>query len=113
MSTAIRSIRISPVILIFLLFAANLYLAIISWPDSNCLKYALFSIIYLSLDALFLFNVKFSELIVFIIISLILFLYPVIIDFKDLHPWSAGALSAINVTLLVICFVLLLLKIKD
>ena len=36
-----------------------------------------------------------------------------IIDFKNLHPSSSGLMSIINAIILIACFILLLLKIKD
>jgi hypothetical protein len=113
MNSKIKSIRIIPIVLLFLLFASNLYLGFITYPDASFVNYVIFSIIYLALGLLLTSNIKFSELIVFIATLVILIIYPVIIDFKNLHPSSSGLMSIINAIILIACFILLLLKIKD
>ena len=113
MSFKIRSIRIIPIILLFLLFVTNLYLGFITFPDASFVNYVIFSMIYLALGLLLTSKIKFSELIVFIATLAILFIYPMIIDFKNLHPSSSGFMSAINAIILIACFILLMLKIKD
>jgi hypothetical protein len=113
MKSKVRSIRIIPIVLLFILFVLNLYLGFITYPDVGFINYLIFSIIYLVLGLLLTSNIKFSDLIVFIATLAILFIYPVIIDFKHLHPSSSGIMSTINAIILIACFILVLLKIKD
>jgi hypothetical protein len=107
-----RSIRHIPVFLLLLLFVSNLYLGIITIPNPAFVKYIIFSAIYLTTGVLLISKIRFAELIGFLIPLAILFVYPIIIDFKDLHPWSSGVLGAFNAMVMICCFILVLLKIK-
>jgi hypothetical protein len=107
------SIRIIPIVLLLLLFVANLYLGLITKPDPGFFKYLIFSVVYLILSLLLIKKIRFAELIGLLFTLAIFFIYPVVLDFKHLHPWSSGVLSTFNGIVIIACFILLLLKIKD
>jgi hypothetical protein len=109
----ITSIRIIPTALLLLLFVSNLYLGLITNPDPSFIKYLMFSVIYLILGLLLISKMKFAELIGLLTTFLVFFIYPVILDFENLHPWSSGIMSTFNGIVIISCFILLLLKIKD
>jgi hypothetical protein len=106
------SIRIIPIILLFLLFVSNLYLGNIAYPSRSFINYIIFSVVYFALGLLFVSKIRFAELIVLIATIAIFFIYPAILDFKYLHPTSAGVLSILNAIVMISCFILLLLKVK-
>jgi hypothetical protein len=99
--------------LLLLLFVSNLFLGIITFPHVSYAYYLIFSIVYFALGLLMMSRMKFAELVGFLATLAIFFIYPLILDFKNLHPWSSGAMSAINAIVFVACFILLLLKIRD
>jgi phosphatidylserine synthase len=113
MGYKITSIRIIPIVLLLLLFVANLYLGLITNPDPSFIKYLMFSVIYLILGLLMISKIKFAELIGLLTALLIFFVYPAILDFKDLHPWSSGVMSTFNGLVIISCFILVLLRIRD
>ena len=108
-----RSIRIIPIILLLILFVSNVSLAIITNPDPSSIRYLIFGAVYLMLGLLLLSKFRFAEWLGLLIPLTILFIYPLLLDFKSLHPWSSGILSAINAIVMVCCFILLLLKVKN
>lgn len=113
MGNKINTIRIIPVFLLLLLFVSNLYLGITASPNTNLVKYLIFSVIYLILGLLLISKIKFADLIGLLITLLIFFIYPVIMDFKNLHSWTSGIMSTFNGIVTISCFIMLLLKIKD
>jgi hypothetical protein len=113
MGYKITSIRIIPAALLLLLFVSNLYLGLITNPDPGFIKYLMFSVIYLILGLLLISKIKFADLIGLLTTLLVFFIYPVISDFKNLHPWSSGILGTFNGIVMISCFISLLLKIKD
>ena len=113
MGNKINTIRIIPVVLLLLLFVSNLYLGLTTNPNPSFIKYLMFSVIYLILSLLLVSKMKFAELIGLLATLLIFFIYPVILDFKNLHPWSAGIMSTFNGIVTISCFIMLLLKIKE
>jgi len=106
-------LRIVPVALLSLLSLTNLYLGFISCPKAGFVNYLIFSLVYLIMGLLFIYKIPFAELIGFISTIVILFIYPVIINFNNLHPSSSGAMGSLNAILIISCGILLLLKIKD
>jgi len=108
-----RSIRLIPILLAFLLIGLNLYMGIITRSQSDFIKYLAFSGIYLILAIVLISKFSFSDLFGILIPLAILFVYPGIIDFKDLHPWSSGILAAINAIVMISCFFSVLIKIKS
>ena len=108
-----RSIRFIPIILVFLLFGINLYLGIITRPHPSFIKYLVFSAIYLMLGLVLISNIKFADMLGVLIHLAIFFIYPAILDFKNLHPWSSGIMAAINAIVLISCFYSVLIKIKS
>jgi hypothetical protein len=113
MDYKIKSIRFIPIVLLLPLFVINLYLGFITYPHKSFVNYLIFSIVYLVLGLLLMSRIRFAELIGLIITIAIFFIYPVILDFKNLHPSSSGILSIFNALVMISCFILLLLKIKD
>jgi hypothetical protein len=105
-----KAIRYIPAYLLLFLFVSNLYLGIITRPDRGSVVYLIIGVIYLSLGALMLSKFRFSELLGFIIPLAILFLYPVLVDFKSLHALSSGFLGAIDAIIVICCLILLLNK---
>jgi hypothetical protein len=113
MSLKVGVIRIIPIFLLLILFISNLYLGIIACPNAGYLNYFIFSLVYLVLGFIMISKIKFAELIGLIITIAIFFIYPAIMDFKNLNPWSSGILSAFNAIVIISCFLLMMLKIKD
>jgi hypothetical protein len=101
-----------PVGLLLLLFASNLYLGIIAYPNPGFFNYIIFSAVYIILGIILISKIKFAELIGTVIPFAIFFIYPVLLDFENLNPWSAGILSAFNAIVIISCFIMVLLKIK-
>jgi hypothetical protein len=113
MSLRVKSIRLIPILLIMLLAVSNLFLGYITYPGITYTIYLIFALIYLALGVLFISKFRFAEMIGLIITVIIFFIYPMLSDLKNLHPWSAGVLSAINGIIFISCFILLILKIKE
>jgi len=113
MSLKIGTTRLLPILIVLFLFISNLYLGIITYTYVSFTKYLIFSIVYLGLGFILISKIKFAELIGLIITLAILFVYPAVMDFKNLHPWSSGLLSAFNAIVIISCFFLLMLKVKD
>jgi hypothetical protein len=99
--------------LILLLFVSNLYLGFITYPNRSFFNYLIFSIVYFVLGLLFISKIRFAELIGLIFTIAIFFIYPAIVDLNNLHPSSAGVLSIFNAIVMISCFILLLLKVKN
>jgi hypothetical protein len=112
MGYKIRSIRFIPIVLLLILFVSNLYLGFITYPHVSYVSYLIFSAVYLALGFLLISKIRFAELIGLIITLAIFFIYPMMLDFKNLHPWSSGVLSTFNAIVIISCFILLLLKVK-
>jgi hypothetical protein len=108
-----RSIRFIPILLLFLLFGLNLYLGIITRSHPSFIKYLVFSATYLILGVLLISKIRFADLLGVLIPLAIFFIYPLILDFKDLHPWQSGILAAINAMVMISCFILVMIKIKS
>jgi hypothetical protein len=105
--SAIRSI---PTGLLLLTGALNLFLGIITRPDPSFGVYLIFSIVYFALGVLLISKIRFAELIGLIFTLAILFIYPLIVEFKNLDPWSSGIMGAIDAIVIICCLILLLLK---
>lgn len=104
------SIRYISAGLVFLLSIVNFYLGIIDANNSTFLKYIFFFIIYFALGIFLIRNNRFSGLAGFIIPFALLFIYPAIVDFNNLHPWSSGALAGMDALVIICCFILLMLR---
>jgi len=91
----------------------NLYLGIITRPDPGFVIYIVFGAVYFTLGELLISKMKSAELLGFIIPLAILFIYPLMVDFKNLHPSSSGFLGAINAVVVLSYLYLLLAKIKN
>jgi hypothetical protein len=108
-----KAIPYLPTSLLLFLCGLNLYLAIIAGPEHSFMMFMIFSVVYLTLGVLFIRKIKFAELVGFIFSFAIIFVYPSIVDFENLHPWSSGLLGAINAIVAIYCLYLLMIRIKD
>ena len=108
-----KAIYYLPTSLLLLLSVLNLYLGIITEPDSSFVIYIVFGVVYFILGVLLINKMRCADLLGFIIPLAIVFIYPLIVDFKNLHPWSSGFLGAINAAVVLCCLYLLLVKIKN
>ncbi len=108
-----KAIHYLPISLLLLLSVLNLYLGIITKPDPSFAIYIVFGVVYFTLGVLLISKMRGAELLGFIIPLAIVFIYPLIVDFKNLHPWSSGFLGAINALVVLCCLYLLLVKIKN
>lgn len=108
-----KAIHYLPASLLLLLSVLNLYLGIITRPDSGYVIYIVFGVVYFTLGVLLINKMRGADFLGFIIPLSIVFLYPLIVDFKNLHPWSSGFLGAINAVVVLCCLYLLLVKIKN
>jgi hypothetical protein len=104
------SFRYIPAGFLFLLFVLNLYLGIITNPDPGFLMYIVFGVVYFTLGLLLISKFRFSELLGFIMTFAILFIYPLMVDFKNLNVWSSGILGGIDAIVVICCLLMLLLK---
>jgi len=109
----VKAIHYLPTSLLVLLCVLNLYLGIITKPDPSFVMYMVFGVVYFTLGVLLISKLRCAELLGFIIPLTILFIYPIIVDFKNLHPWSSGFLGAINAVVVLCYLYLLLVKIKN
>ncbi len=108
----VKLIRAIPIVLLLLLFAANLQMALNIKPEVQYLDFLGFGIIYFVLAILLIARIRFGVVLGLIVPVIILFVYPIIADFKFLHPWSAGVLSAINGLVILGCFIQILLPVE-
>ena len=108
-----KAIHYLPVGLLLLLCILNLYLGIITKPDPSFVMYIVFGVVYFTLGVLLISKMRGSEILGFIIPLAIVFIYPLIVDFKNLHPWSSGFLGATNALVVLFYLYLLLAKIKN
>jgi hypothetical protein len=108
-----KAIHYLPTCLLLILFVLNLYLGIITRPDPGFVMYIVFSFIYFMLGVLLISKMRYAELLGFIIPLAILFIYPLMVHFKNLHPWSSGILGAINAIVIICCLILLMIRIKN
>jgi hypothetical protein len=105
-----KSIPLIPTGLLFLLCVLNFYLGIISWPDPHLIMFLVFGIVYLTLDILVIRKMRTATWLGFIIPLAILFIYPLLVDFKQLNPVSAGFLGATNGLVTLYFLYMLLMK---
>ena len=108
-----KAIPFLPTGLLLLLCSLNLYLGILARPDSSFMMFMVFSVVYLTLGVLFIRKIRFAELLGFIISFAIIFIYPLLVDFQNMHPWSSGIMGAINGIVVIYCLYLLMIKIKS
>jgi len=108
-----KAIHYLPTSFLLLLCVLNLYLGIITRPDPSFVTYIVFGLVYFTLGVLLISKMRCAEFLGFIIPLAIVFIYPLIVDFKNLHPWSSGMLGAINALVVLCCLYLLLVKIKN
>lgn len=108
-----KTIHYLPISLLLLLSGLNLYLGIITNPDPGFVIYLVFGVVYITLGVLLITKMRCADLLGFIIPLAIVFIYPLIVDFKNLHPWSSGFLGAINAVVVLCCLYLLLVKVKN
>ena len=75
--------------------------------------FMVFGIVYFTLGVLLISKMRFAELLGFIVPLAILFIYPLVVDFKNLRPWSSGFLGAIDAIVVISCLILFMMKIKN
>jgi len=105
-----NAIRCIPTSLLLLLCILNLYLGVIARPDSGFVMYMVFGGVYLILVVLMVSKLRLASLLGFLIPLVLLFIYPSLVDFKNLNPWSSGIMGAIDAIIVICCLILLLLK---
>jgi hypothetical protein len=105
-----KTIAYIPTGLLLLLGLLNFYLGIITRPDPGFVMYMVFGIVYLALDVLVNSKIRVASWLGFIIPLAVLFIYPVLVDFKHLNPWSSGFLGALDGLVVIYFLYVLLLK---
>jgi hypothetical protein len=105
-----KAIRYFPAGLLLLLCVLNIYLGIITKPDPSFAMYIVFGVVYFTLGVLLISKFRFSELLGFIITLAIVFIYPLVVEFKNLNPWSSGIMGAIDAIVVIFCLILLMMK---
>jgi len=96
--------------LLLLLCVLNLYLGIITKPNPGFVMYIVFGVVYFTLIVLLISKIRFALWLGMIIPLALLFIYPLMVDFKNLNPLSYGIMGAIDAIVLICCFILVLLK---
>ena len=96
--------------LLLLLCVLNLYLGIITKPNPGFVMYIVFGVVYFTLIVLLISKIRLALWLGMIIPLALLFIYPVMVDFKNLNPLSYGIMGAIDAIVLICCFILVLLK---
>jgi hypothetical protein len=105
-----KAIPYLPTGLLLLLCVLNLYLGIITRPDPSFVMYIVFGIGYLALDVLVICKIRLASWLGFIIPLAVLFIYPLMVGFKHLNPWSSGFMGAMNALVVIYFLYLLLMK---
>lgn len=105
-----NAIRYIPASLLLLLCVLNFYLGIIAMSDPGFVIYMVFGVVYFMLVLLMISKLRFASLLGFLIPLVLLFIYPSMVDFKNLNPWSSGIMGAIDAIIVICCLILLLLK---
>jgi hypothetical protein len=105
-----KAIPYLPTGLLLLLCVLNLYLGIISRPDHGFVMYIVFGLVYLTLDVLVISKIRLASWLGFVIPLAILFIYPLMVDFKHLNPWSSGFMGAVDALVVIYFLYLLLMK---
>ena len=96
--------------LLLLLCVLNLYLGIITKPNPCFVMYIVFGVVYFTLIVLLISKIRLALWLGMIIPLALLFIYPVMVDFKNLNPLPYGIMGAIDAIVLICCFILVLLK---
>jgi len=96
--------------LLLLLCVLNLYLGIITKPNPGFVMYIVFGVVYFTLIVLLISKIRLALWLGMIIPLALLFIYPLMVDFKNLNPLSYGIMGAIDAIVLICCFILVLLK---
>jgi hypothetical protein len=108
-----RAIYFLPSGLLLFLCILNIYLGIITNPDKGFIVYLAFGVIYLALGVLLISRFRFAEFLGLLITLAILFIYPLLVGFENMNPWSSGIMGGINAIIFICCLILLLLKMKN
>ncbi len=96
--------------LLLLLCVLNLYLGIITKPNPGFVMYIVFGVVYFTLIVLLISKIRFALWLGMIIPLALLFIYPLMVDFKNLNPLSYGIMGAIDAIVAIFCLILVLLK---
>ena len=106
-----KTIPYLPAGLLLLFCLVNLYMGIFIKPEHNLIVCTVFGIIYLTLLLIVIRKIRLAPWLGFIIPFAVLFIYPVLVDFNHLKPWSSGAMGAIDGTIVLYFLYQLLLKV--
>jgi hypothetical protein len=104
------TIRILPAGLLLFLCVLNFYLGFIASPDGGFVMYIVFGAVYFTLGMLLITKIRIATWIGFIIPLAVLFIYPVMVDFENLNPWTSGIMGAIDAIVVICCLFLSLVK---
>ncbi len=107
-----KTIRYLSAGLVLLFCIWNLYLGIKSFTDPGFIIHTVIAILYFILGVLVLSKIRMASWIAFLAPLAVLFIYPVITDFKDLNPWSSGLMGAIDAIIVICGLLLLLIRVK-
>ena len=105
-----KAMNYLPAGLLLLLCVLNLYLGIITMPDSSFVMYLVFGLVYLTLGVILINKFRFAELLGFIMSLALVFIYPLLVDFKHLNPWLSGIMGATDAIVAICCLFLLMMK---
>jgi len=108
-----KAIYFLPTGLLLLLCVLNFYLGFITRPDSGFVIYLVFGVVYFALGVLLISRFRFAELLGLLMTLALLFIYPLLIGFENMNPWTSGIMGGIDAIVVICCLVLLLLKIKN
>jgi hypothetical protein len=108
-----KAIYFLPAGLLLFLCILNFYLGIITKPDNGFIVYLVFGAVYLALGVLLISRFRFAEILGIVITLSILLVYPVLVGFQNMHPWTSGLMGGIDAIVFICCLILLMLKIKS
>lgn len=99
-----------PAGLLLLFCLLNFYVGIFIKPEHNLLVCIFFGIIYITLFLIVIRKIRLAPWFGFLIPFVVLLIYPALIDFNHLKPWSTGAMGALDGTIVLYFLYQLLLK---
>ena len=108
-----KAIYFLPSGLLLLLCVLNFYLGIITRTENAFIVYLVFAAVYLMLGVLLISRFRFAEILGLLITLAILFIYPLLVGFENMNPWSSGIMGGVNAIIFICCLILLLLKTKN
>jgi hypothetical protein len=105
-----KAIAYIPTGLLLLLCLLNFYLGIVTRPEPGFIMYIVFGIVFLALDILVNSKIRYASWLGFIIPLAVLFIYPMLVDFRYLNPWSSGFMGGLDALVVIYFLYLLLMK---